>query len=174
MKILKTKFNELYVIKNKSHIDRRGFLKEIFNKHKINFDTVFQYFSVSKKNVFRGLHFQIPQQSKLITVVKGEIIDYCLDLRKKSKTFKKIFKIKLNDRNISSIIIPRGIAHGFYTLSDEAILIYNNNNYRSSKEYGINIRDKYLDIKIKPNTIISEKDKKNSSLVEFLNIHKSL
>lgn len=174
MKLIKTKFNKLYIIKNKNNYDRRGFLKEIFNKSTINFNTVFQYFSVSKKNVFRGLHFQLPQQSKLITVVKGEIIDYCLDLRKKSKTFKKIFKIRLSERNYSSIIVPKGIAHGFYTISDEAILIYNNNNYRSTKEYGINVADKKIGIKLKQSTIISEKDKKNLYLNDFLNIHKTL
>lgn len=174
MKLIKTKFNKLYIVKNKNNHDRRGFLKEIFDKSAINFNTVFQYFSVSKKNVFRGLHFQLPQQSKLITVVKGEIIDYCLDLRKKSKTFKKIFKIRLSDRNYSSIIVPKGIAHGFYTISDEAILIYNNDNHRSTKEYGINVIDKKIGIKLKSGTIISDKDKKNLYLNDFLNIHKTL
>ena len=174
MKLIRTKFNKLFIIKNKNYYDRRGFLKEIFSKSKVKFNTVFQYFSVSKKNVFRGLHFQLPQQSKLITVVKGEIIDYCLDLRKNSKTFKKIFKIRLSDRTYSSIIIPKGIAHGFYTISDETILIYNNNCYRSTKEYGINVLDKEIGIKLNSNTIISKKDKKNLYLNEFLNIYKTL
>jgi dTDP-4-dehydrorhamnose 3,5-epimerase len=175
MKIIHTNFENLFLIYSQLHMDKRGSLKEFFNKKQFNFDCKFQYFSNSKKNVFRGFHFQLPQQSKIVTVVKGEIIDYCLDLRKNSKTFLQIFSTKLKPNQISSIIIPKGFAHAFLSLSNENIILYTNDNYRNSKkEYGINFLDQKISIKLPKNIIVSEKDKKNMYLNEFFSIYGSL
>ena len=88
MKLIKTGFKDLVIIKTTNYSDNRGFFKEVYkeklNKKKFIFDCM----SVSKKNVIRGLHLQTKNpQSKLITVTKGEIFDVAVDLRNKSKTF---------------------------------------------------------------------------------------
>ncbi len=170
MKIIKTKATGLYIIKNKIHVDKRGFLKEIYKKKIFNQKLIFDYYSVSKKDVFRGMHFQLkPQQSKLITVIKGKIIDYVLDLRKYSKTFKKLFKFELSERNNKSIFIPSGFAHGFFCLGDENILLYKNSNLRNVKsEYSLDIFSDYNLGISKNRMIISDRDKKGTKLQKFI------
>lgn len=90
--------------------------------------------SFSKKNVLRGLHFQKQNsQAKFLTVVQGKILDVCVDLRKKSKTFGKYFSIKISHNSNLSILIPEGFAHGFLCLSKSCIVYYKCNNYRNKK-----------------------------------------
>ena len=92
MKIIKTKFSNLLIFQGKKNKDSRGHLVEIFKQNLIKNKLKFDYFTTSKKNVLRGMHFQLKkQQDKLITVIKGKIIDFSIDLRKNSKTFGKIF-----------------------------------------------------------------------------------
>ena len=127
--------------------------------------------SKSKKNVLRGMHLQTKnQQEKFISVVKGKILDVVVDLRIKSNTFGKHFKILLSEKNCKSILIPKGFAHGFLALDKENIIVYGNSNYRSKKsELGIIWNDKDLNIKWpKKKFIISKKDKKNISLKKFI------
>ena len=127
--------------------------------------------SKSKKNVLRGMHLQTKnQQEKFITVVKGKILDVVVDLRIKSKTFGKHFKILLSEKNCKSILIPKGFAHGFLALDKENIIVYGNSNYRSKKsELGIIWNDQDLNVKWpKKKFIISKKDKKNISLKKFI------
>ena len=84
-----------------------------------------------KKNVLRGLHLQKKKsQAKFVSVLRGKILDVVVDLRKKSKTFGKHFKIELSEKNSKSIIIPKGFAHGFLGLDKENIVLYCNDNYR--------------------------------------------
>ena len=100
MKIYKTGFEGLYVFQGKKFLDKRGFLREIFKKDLLREKMVFSVVSSSKKNVIRGLHLQKKNaQAKFVTVIKGEILDVAVDLRKKSKTFGKHFKIILNEKN---------------------------------------------------------------------------
>ena len=125
---------------------------------------------MSKKNVIRGLHFQIKKpQGKFISVIKGKIVDVAVDLRKNSKTFGKHFKIILSDKNCTSIYIPEGFAHGFGGLEKENVVVYSCTNYRFKKgERGIKWNDKNLKIKwniSKP--IISSKDKQNKSFKDL-------
>ena len=93
MKIINTGFKDLKIIAHKRHLDFRGNLRETYNKKIINWDKfIFEYATISKKNVLRGFHFQHKhQQSKLITVIKGKILDCVIDLRRNSSTFGKIF-----------------------------------------------------------------------------------
>mgnify|MGYP000947661087 CR=1 FL=1 len=92
MKIIKTKFSNLLIFQGKKNKDSRGHLVEIFKQNLIKNKLKFDYFTTSKKNVLRGMHFQLKkQQDKLISVIKGKIIDFSIDLRKDSKTFGKIF-----------------------------------------------------------------------------------
>ena len=103
MIVKKTKFKGLLILKQKNNIDNRGLLRETFDKRVLKKKFIFEYCTTSKKNVFRGFHFQIKnKQSKLVSVLKGEIVDYVLDLRKNSKTFGKTFKIILSKKNALS------------------------------------------------------------------------
>ena len=105
-----------------------------------------------------------------MSVIKGEIFDVAVDLRKKSKTFGKFFSIKLSDKNGLSIFIPEGFAHGFIGLKKENIISYHCTNYRSKKnEIGIKWNDPNFKIRWpvkKP--ILSKKDKQNISFNDYL------
>tara|TARA_B100001121_G_C18663919_1_gene610340 strand:- start:1040 stop:1555 length:516 start_codon:yes stop_codon:yes gene_type:complete len=156
------------IIKSKLHKDKRGSLKEIFKAKDYNKKFKFFLLVTSKKNVFRGFHFQKrKQQEKLVLVVKGKIIDYCIDLRKNSKTFGKIFKFTLNEKSV--LFVPKGFAHGYTGLSKENIIVYFLSEYRYSKyERGISLFDKTIKINLKKNKLIlSEKDKRNYTISEF-------
>ena len=167
MKIKKTKFKGLLILSGVKHEDKRGYLRELVLEKLINKKFKFQITSVSKKNVLRGLHFQIRKpQGKLISVIKGEIFDVAVDIRKNSKTFGKHFSIRLSDKNCTSVFIPPGFAHGFLTLKKENIICYSLTEYRSPKdERSLKYNDPRLKIKWptkKPN--ISMKDKNANSL----------
>ena len=172
MKLLNTKIDGPKIIKTKIFKDQRGFLKEIYQKRIISkLDFCFDVMSYSKKNVLRGLHIQTKKpQAKIITVTNGEILDIAVDLRKKSKTFGKIFKIILSDKNCKSIYIPEGFAHGFCSLTDDTLLLYSCTKYRNAKtEIGIKYNDKDLKIKWpikKP--IVSHKDHNALDFKEYL------
>ena len=166
MKIRKTKFKDLLILENKSFNDKRGFFKELFKEKLIKKKFPFLISSFSKKNVIRGLHIQLKNsQGKLLTVIKGKIFDVVLDLRLNSRTFGKIYKIELSERNSKSLYIPPGFAHGFCGLDKENYIIYSCSKYRNKQsEIGIMWNDK--DLKIKWPTkkpIISSKDKENLS-----------
>ena len=170
MKILKTPLKDLLVIKNVKFNDSRGYFRELLLEKKLKKKFKFNVVSMSKKNVIRGLHFQIKKpQGKFISVIKGKIVDVAVDLRKNSKTFGKHFKIILSDKNCTSIYIPEGFAHGFGGLEKENVVVYSCTNYRFKKgERGIKWNDKNLKIKwniSKP--IISSKDKQNKSFKDF-------
>ena len=118
--IVKTKFKDLFIYKNKSFKDNRGYFKELVKENVIKKKLRFTVMSCSKKNVIRGLHIQTKKsQGKFISVLKGKIYDVALDLRKNSKTFGKVFKCILSEKNSQSIYIPPGFAHGFCGLDKE-------------------------------------------------------
>ena len=164
MKILKTKFKNLFVFKSKNFFDNRGHFRELALEKKIKKKLIFTVMSKSKKNVLRGLHMQKKfKQGKYISCLKGEILDVVVDCRKKSKTFGKHFKIILSEKNCKSIYIPPGFLHGFLGLGKENIVIYGCTNYRDQKsEIGVSWNDK--DLKINWNIkspILSKKDSQN-------------
>ena len=171
MKIIKTKFKDLIIYKKETFKDNRGYFRELYLQKHFNTKFPFDVMSYSKKNVLRGLHLQTKKpQAKLITVLKGEIFDVCVDCRIKSKTFGKYFTIKMSENENKSLLIPAGFAHGFYTLSNDVILHYKCSNYRhKDSETGILWNDKTLKIKW-PNKkpIVSDKDKKNVTFKEFI------
>ena len=125
-----------------------------------------------KKNVLRGLHIQTTKsQAKFISVVKGEIFDVAVDLRKKSKTFGKYFSIKISEKSDFSLYIPEGFAHGFLCLSRENIVIYKCSNYQNQKsEKTLMWDDKKLKIKwpMKKNLILSKKDQSGLSFDQII------
>ena len=149
MKILNTKFKGLYIVKQKDNTDKRGSLRETFNEKIIKKKFVFEYCTLSKKNVLRGFHFQTKsKQSKFINVVKGKILDVVVDLRKNSKTFGKVFKIILSKKNALGLYIPAGFAHAYYSYEKENIIYYKLDNYYAPQyESGIVYNDKNLKVR---------------------------
>ena len=177
MKIIKTKIKDLLIIKQKNNVDKRGSLRETFNKKILNKNFIFEYCTTSKANALRGFHFQYKfQQAKFVTVLKGKILDYVIDLRKSSKTFGKTFKIILSDRNCLSLYIPEGFGHAYFSYDKYNVVYYKLTNYYKPRfESGINLMDKTLKIKWpKRNFKISKKDNGLPSFEEFCKNYKFL
>ena len=172
----KTSIEGVYVITPKVYGDKRGYFFESYNKKDflnagININFVQDNESKSHRGVLRGLHFQKKYpQSKLVRVVKGEVFDVAVDLRKDSKTFGKYESVILSEENQKQFLIPKGFAHGFLVLSDEAKFVYKCDDFYHPEDEGgiiyndpdININWPFLD-KIE----LSEKDKKHSSFKEI-------
>jgi dTDP-4-dehydrorhamnose 3,5-epimerase len=170
MIIIKTKFKDLLIVKQKENKDNRGGLRETFNNKILKKKFIFEYCTTSRKNVLRGFHFQTKfKQSKYVNVVKGKILDVVIDLRRKSKTFGKTFKIILSKKNALGLYIPAGFAHAYYSYDKENIIYYKLDNYYAPRyESGIVYNDKNLDIKWpKKKMKISKKDKNLLTLEEF-------
>ena len=172
MKIISTRFHGLKKIKGINYSDKRGYFREIFkNNFFKNKKLIFCCVSKSKKNVIRGFHLQKKlQQDKLISVIKGKIFDVAVDLRKKSKTFGKHFKIILSEKNSKFLYVPKGFAHGFLAMAKENIVVYSCSNYRNVKdERSIHWNDK--DFKINwgiKNPIVSKRDKEAISFKDYI------
>ena len=167
MKISKTFIKDLIIIEPQLFKDERGFFYESYNKNNLDINIVFVQDNESKsyKGVIRGLHFQAPpfEQTKLVRCVSGNILDVAVDLRTNSKTYGKSFSIELSSINNKQLFIPKGFAHGFQVLSNEAIVNYKvDEHYNSDTDSGIIWNDKDLSIDwnldIKP--ILSNKDLK--------------
>ena len=170
MIIKKTKFKDLLIIKQKNNKDNRGILRETFNNKILKKKFIFEYCTTSKKNVFRGFHFQKKnKQAKYVNVVKGKILDFVIDLRRKSRTFGKVFSIILSKNNALGLYIPAGFAHAYFSYENENIIYYKLDNYYNPKfEFGIDFNDPTLDIKLPRVKIkISKKDRNLLSLDEF-------
>ena len=143
--IKKTNFKGLLIIENKAFNDKRGYLKELLKEQKLKKKFPFTVMSFSKKNVIRGLHLQKKNtQGKFISVLKGKIFDVVVDLRRKSKTYKKYFSIILSEKNSKSLYVPEGFAHGFCCLDKENYVIYSCTKYRNKKsEVGLKYAEKF-------------------------------
>jgi len=168
--IVKKKFKDLFITKNKIFKDNRGYFKELLRENIIKKKFPFLVMSYSKKNVIRGLHLQTQNsQGKFVTVIKGRVFDIAVDLHKNSKTYGKYFSCILSEKNSNSIYIPPGFAHGFQALDKENYIIYNCTKYRNSKsEISIKYDDENLNIKWPlKRQIVSKKDKESISFLEF-------
>lgn len=174
MEISETPLSGLLVIKPKVFKDERGHFYEMFHQHRY-LDHGFPPFvqdnlSYSKKNVLRGLHYQLPQaQGKLVGVTQGEIWDVAVDLRLSSLTFGKWYGICLNDQNHLQLYIPPGFAHGFCVLSDFANFYYKCTEfYTTETEKGIAWNDPQLNIHWPIQTpLLSSKDKQHPFFSEL-------
>jgi dTDP-4-dehydrorhamnose 3,5-epimerase len=171
MEFLSTYIDGVFIIKPKVIKDERGYFFESFSEREFNenvekIDFVQDNQSKSCYGVVRGLHFQKGEyaQSKLVRCVKGEILDVAVDLRKNSPTYGKYVSAVLSENNHQQLFIPRGFAHGFSVLSEEAIVQYKCDNfYNKESEGGINSFDENLNIEWgvpKDKVILSEKDLK--------------
>ena len=165
--------NGIIIIDSEEFKDSRGSFTENFNlkkfrkiskKRKINF--VQDNLSISKKGVFRGLHFQHKYpQAKLVSVLSGEILDIVVDLRKSSKSFGDWASYKISKKNKKQLFIPEGFAHGFLSLTNDTKVLYKVSDYWNSKdEYALKYDDQKINLKLPflP-TSISRKDKQGLS-----------
>ncbi len=170
MNVIKTELEGLLIIEPRIFEDKRGYFFESYQKERyiksgIPCTFVQDNESRSEKGVVRGLHYQEEPyaQSKLVRVIYGEVLDVAVDIRLNSKTYGKWFSLKLSAENKKQLFIPRGFAHGFSVLSDQAILTYKCDNYYNwEAERGIIYNDPTLNIDWKvpqEEMIISEKDK---------------
>ena len=175
MKVIETEIEGVFILEPRVCGDDRGYFFESFSlKHfeeKVS-KTVFvqDNESKSKYGVLRGLHYQLPPytQAKLVRVVKGRVLDVAVDIRKGSPTFGKYVAVELSEENKLQFFLPKGFAHGFAVLSEEAIFQYKCDEYYApdyegaicfdDPDLGIDWRLPLEDI------ILSEKDKKHPRL----------
>jgi len=137
---------DVLLIRPDLHEDERGYFYEVFNEKEFNEKTGGKYDfhalqeneSKSSKFVFRGLHFQKPpyEQAKLVRVLSGAVIDFAVDIRKGSPTFGKCVFAHLTQDNRCQFFVPRGFAHGFLVLTDEAVFEYKCDNYYCKESEG--------------------------------------
>lgn len=178
MKAVPTPFEDLFVLEPKVHGDSRGYFMESFSKRTLLEEGIDIMFvqdnqSSSTRGVLRGLHFQKPPfaQTKLVRVLSGLILDVVVDIRKAEPTFGKQFSIELSSENKKQLLIPKGFAHGFIVLSQQAEVFYKVDEYYNAQaDAGLLFNDPALDIdwKLPANEfILSEKDKKHPILSEL-------
>jgi dTDP-4-dehydrorhamnose 3,5-epimerase len=155
MKFIAQSIPDVILLQPKIHGDERGYFIETFRQdqfeqavgHSVSF--LQDNESKSARGVLRGLHFQLPPyaQSKLVRVISGTVLDIAVDIRVGSPTFGQHVSVELSGENKHQLFIPRGFAHGFAVLSEEAIFAYKVDNYYSPEcDRGLAFDDKQLDI----------------------------
>ncbi len=174
IKFKKTILNDCYVISNQFSNDKRGkFVKNFHFQYFSSIKKLYfkeQFHTLSKKNVIRGIHFQKPPHDhhKLVTCLKGKILDVVIDLRKRSSTFKKVFSIELSDKNNLSILIPRGFGHGFLSKTNSIVYYNTTTEHNSSHDSGVLWSSiNFIWPTTKP--IVSHRDRKFESIDNFDN-----
>lgn len=177
MEYIKTDVEGVYILEPKVFNDARGYFFEAWKQADFNrivgkTDFIQDNESKSSYGVLRGLHYQkgAYSQAKLVRVIKGRVVDVAVDLRKSSPSFGKHVMVELNDENKRQLFIPRGFAHGFLVLSDEAIFTYKVDNvYAPGHEASIcwNDRDLGIEWPVDPrDMILSPKDLRAKRLTE--------
>lgn len=175
MEYVPTKIEDVLLIKPSVFKDERGFFFESYRKSRLknqglDISFVQDNVSFSAKNSLRGLHYQIQNpQDKLLMVLQGEILDVAVDLRKNSKTFGRYISRVLSAQNKHQLLVPKGFAHGFLVLSQNALVHYKCSDYYNPEaERGLRWDDPALGIdwKVK-NPILSEKDQHHPGLNEI-------
>ena len=170
-----TKIKDVYIIDVKTYGDNRGYFMETykesdFKEAGLNYNFVQDNQSSSRKGVLRGLHFQKTHpQAKLVRVLKGEVFDVAVDLRKNSPTYGQWVGVVLSEENKRQFMIPRGFAHGFVVMSDYAEFAYKCDElYHPEDEGGIMWNDPAIGIEWPEvgEIILSEKDKVHPSLAD--------
>lgn len=179
MAVIKTTIEGVVIIEPKLFGDERGYFFESYNEERFHAETGIETHFVqdnesrSKYGILRGLHFQQPPyaQAKLVRVVKGRVLDVAVDIRTGSSTFGKYVAVELSEDNHRQLFIPKGFAHGYAVLSDEAIFQYKCDNlYHPECEGAIVWNDPSIAIDwgvAEADIILSEKDKHNPTLAEI-------
>ncbi len=169
MNYIETSIEGVWIIEPKVFADKRGYFfeswkKEDFESHIGNVDFIQDNESRSSYGVLRGLHYQKGEfsQAKLVRVIKGKVLDVAVDLRKSSPTFGKYVAVELGEDNKRQFFIPRGFAHGFVVLSDDAIFTYKVDNvYAPQAEAGIKWNDETVNVEWPipaADVVVSDKD----------------
>ncbi|MGF1495720.1 MAG: dTDP-4-dehydrorhamnose 3,5-epimerase [Elainellaceae cyanobacterium] len=174
MEIQKTPIPGCYEIHPKIFRDDRGsfvktFHQEVFTSHGLNTTFAEEYYSVSHKNVLRGMHFQLPpmDHTKLVYCVLGKVLDVVVDLRVGSPTYGKCQQFELSADKANLVYIPPGLAHGFYVTSEIAIMMYKVSTvYAPDLDAGIRW-DSIAFSWSNENPIISQRDQNFQSFAEF-------
>jgi dTDP-4-dehydrorhamnose 3,5-epimerase len=178
MSVIKTDIEGVLIIEPKIFGDHRGYFFESFNAERfrtetgVDVDFVQDNESFSSYGVLRGLHYQLPPyaQSKLVRVVKGRVLDVAVDIRKSSPTFGRYVAVELTEDNHRQFFLPRGMAHGFVVLSQQAIFQYKcDNYYHPEAEGAIAWNDPQIGIEwgiVAEDIILSEKDTKHPMLAD--------
>lgn len=173
--IKKTDIEGLLIIEGgQTFEDERGFFRELFRRDEFervlgrSWVHVQENHAYSKKGVLRGIH--VAPWDKMFYVPKGRVLSVTMDLRKNSPTFKQVNKIEIGDRNLVKLFVPAGVGNAYLILSDEAVYEYQvNEYYQPGMEKGIAWDDPELNIDWGiSEPILSEKDKNNISLKEYL------
>ncbi len=178
MEVIKTAIEGVVIIEPRIFKDARGYFFESFSQREFDEKVrpvkfVQDNESMSTRGVMRGLHFQCPPftQSKLVRCVRGRVLDVAVDIRKGSPTYGKHVAVELSEENHRQFFVPRGFAHGFAVLSDEAVFQYKCDNYYAPQaDGGISIADPSLGIDWMidaDNAILSDKDIKHPLLAGF-------
>ena len=179
MNVIETGIDGLVIIEPRIFRDPRGYFFESFSQREFSekvspVDFVQDNESRSSYGVLRGLHFQKPPfaQAKLVRVIKGRVLDVAVDLRSGSPTYGRYEAVELSEDNHRQFFIPRGFAHGFCVLSDEAVFQYKCDNYYAPQsEGGILWNDPQLNIDWRipaDKIILSEKDTKHPLFKDYL------
>lgn len=174
MEIENTFIEGLKLIHLKGFKDLRGSFTKIYNYDffkENGLETNFKesYYSISHKNVIRGMHFQIPpaEHTKLVYVNQGSILDVILDIRKNSSTYGKFLTLKIDSTNPILVCIPAGCAHGFLSLENNTIVSYLQSTvYNNACDKGINYNSFGMDWKVE-SPVISERDLSFVNLIDF-------
>lgn len=177
MEYIKTEIDGVYIIEPKVFKDARGYFFEAFKQDEFeknvgNVNFVQDNESKSSYGVLRGLHYQKGEfsQAKLVRVIKGKVVDVAVDIRKSSPTFGKHVMVELSEDNKRQLFIPRGMAHGFLVLSQEAVFTYKVDNvYAPQSEASIKFDDATLNIQWpidKKDVLTSEKDLNGKAFAE--------
>ena len=169
---------DVLLIEPEVHGDSRGYFTESFRQdllddflgYEVNF--IQDNESKSSKGVLRGLHYQLPpyEQTKLVRVIEGKVLDVAVDIRQSSPTFGQYVSIELSSDNHRQLFIPKGFAHGFVVLSESAVFVYKVDNYYSfDDDRGIAYNDRQIGIDwmLKSDELqLSNKDKSHPTLSE--------
>ncbi len=173
-KIEQTKIQGCYILYPNRFSDNRGiFIKtyheKFYEENNITAQFEEQFYTVSRKDVLRGLHFQAPphEQSKLVYCTAGSVVDVVLDLRKGSPSYGDHIKVTISGSNLKQVLIPVGCAHGFFVTSDSATMIYNvTSTYSPDHDDGILWNSASIDWPIS-DPIVSERDGRLTRLRKF-------
>jgi len=169
---------DVLLIEPEVHGDSRGYFTESFRQdllddflgYEVNF--IQDNESKSSKGVLRGLHYQLPpyEQTKLVRVIEGKVLDVAVDIRQSSPTFGQYVSTELSSDNHRQLFIPKGFAHGFVVLSESAVFVYKVDNYYSfDDDRGIAYNDRQIGIDwmLKSDELqLSNKDKSHPTLSE--------
>jgi dTDP-4-dehydrorhamnose 3,5-epimerase len=165
MKVTQSKLQGCYFLQSDIYKDCRGLFNktynhDIFKQENINLNIKEQFYTVSDKDVLRGMHFQLPpyQHNKLVNCLSGSILDVVVDLRKSSSTYAEFDFFELKGNDGSAVYIPSGMAHGFLSLEDNSGVLYNTSKvYNMAADKGVHWNSFGFDWKCK-SPIISERD----------------